>query len=33
MKALRKLLCALGRRIALPPEQAETLAKIKFPCC
>ncbi len=30
---MRKLLHRLARRCAPSPEQAELLAKIKFPCC
>lgn len=33
MTRLRRLFVALGNRLALTPAQAETLAKVKFPCC
>lgn len=33
MTALRKITARLRRLFTLTPEQAEQLAKIKFPCC
>lgn len=33
MKRLRFLLIGLRRKMALTPDQAEHLAKIKHPCC
>ncbi len=33
MKVLRKFATRLRRLFTLTPEQAEQLAKIKFPCC
>ena len=33
MKKLRSYLHAYRKKWALTPEQAETLASIKFPCC
>jgi hypothetical protein len=33
MRTLWQALIALRRKTALTPEQAEQLARIKFPCC
>lgn len=33
MKTLRFMFLRLRQKIALTPEQAEELAKIKHPCC
>ncbi|SMX27942.1 hypothetical protein TRP8649_02054 [Pelagimonas phthalicica] len=33
MAALKSLFSRLGRKMAMKPEQAELIAKIKFPCC
>jgi hypothetical protein len=33
MNQLRNFLDAMRRKMTLTPEQAETLATIKFPCC
>lgn len=33
MTNLRTLFTRLRKKLALKPEQAELLAKIKFPCC
>lgn len=33
MTVLRKIATRLRRTFALTPEQAEQLAKVKFPCC
>ncbi len=33
MKTLKRLVAHLRRRLALTPEQAEQLARIKHPCC
>jgi len=33
MRKLQKYFSALRQKWALTPEQAETLATIKFPCC
>ncbi len=33
MKSLQKYFRALRQKWDLTPEQAETLATIKFPCC
>ncbi len=33
MKKLKRTIARLRRKIAPTPEQIETLATIKFPCC
>ncbi len=33
MKTLKRIVARWCRKLALPPEQAEQLAAIKFPCC
>lgn len=33
MKKLRSLLHAYRQKWALSPDQVETLASVKFPCC
>jgi len=33
MRKLKAIIARLRRKYALTPEQAETLASIKFPCC
>lgn len=33
MRQLKTIITRLRRKMALTPEQAATLATIKFPCC
>lgn len=33
MNKIRTFIGRLRRKLAMTPEQAETLASIKFPCC
>jgi len=33
MEKLKSIFTHMQRKLALTPEQAETLATIKFPCC
>lgn len=33
MRLLRRLVARMRRKMTLPPDQAEHMATIKFPCC